>query len=216
MKKTLLAFTLVVLSAGSALAQNCQHSSDRPAMARVAAVARPTLAQAAADMIGGAHLRGVMRPAILLLSLSADAALSTARAADGLPTDDPTLKPYQESVATYVGRCRGDLSHVELSGCLYDQIKALRIRVKAEMKKRLADAEATAAEEPIGGVSGTERAGAEKRGVLKGQAAWENYTKVVCDETAAQFGRNGGNGGDLAQGNCMIRHLVHRYNELRH
>ncbi len=31
MKKTLIAITLIVLSAGSALAQNCQHDSDRAA-----------------------------------------------------------------------------------------------------------------------------------------------------------------------------------------
>ena len=147
--------------------------------------------------------------------LLASAGLSTAMAADGLPTDDPTLKPYQERTATYVGRCEGDLSHVGKSDCLYDQIKALRIHMRAEVKKRVADAEATAAEGPMGGMSGAERANAEKRAVLKGQAAWEAYTKAVCDEAAAQVERNGGNGGDLEAGNCMIRHLVNRYNELR-
>ncbi|WP_192709750.1 lysozyme inhibitor LprI family protein [Methylobacterium sp. OAE515] len=125
------------------------------------------------------------------------------------------MKPYQERTATYVGRCEGDLSHVGKSDCLYDQTKALRIRVKAELKKRLADAEATVAYGSIGGMSGAERANAEKRAVLKGQATWEAYTKAVCDEAAAQVERNGGNGGDLEAGNCMIRHLVNRYNELR-
>ncbi len=48
------------------------------------------------------------------------------------------------------------------------------------------------------GMSGSERANEEKRAVLKGQAAWENYTKVVCDEAAAEVGRTGGNGGDLS------------------
>lgn len=150
-----------------------------------------------------------------LSMILATAGLSAAMAAERLPTDDPTLRPYQETAAAYLGRCRSDLSHVELSNCLFDQIKALRIRVRAELKKRVADAEATAAEGPMGGMSGSERANEEKRAVLKGQAAWENYTKVVCDEAAAEVGRTGGNGGDLSQANCQIRHLVNRYNELR-
>lgn len=153
--------------------------------------------------------------AVLLPILLAVLGVSVAQAAEGLPTDDPTLRPYQETTASYVRRCGGDLSHVEQGGCLYDQVKALRIRVRAEMKKRLADAEATAAEGTIGGVSGADRATAEKKAMLKGQAAWETYTKAVCDEAAAQVERNGGNGGDLAAANCMIRHLVNRYNELR-
>lgn len=147
--------------------------------------------------------------------LLAGASLSAVVAAERLPTDDPTLRPYQERTATYVGRCDGDISHVGKSHCLYDQIKALRIHVRAEVKKRVADAEATAAEGPMGGMSGAERATAEKRAFLKGQAAWENYTKVVCDEAAAGVERNGGNGGDLEAANCQIRHLVNRYNELR-
>lgn len=152
---------------------------------------------------------------VLLSLLLVGASLSSAMAAEGLPTDDPTLRPYQERVATYVSRCQGDLGHAGKSSCLFDQVKALRIRVKAEVKKRVADAEATAAEEPIGGVSGAERAAAERKAILKGQAAWEAYTKAVCDEAAAQVERGGGNGGDLEAGNCMIRHLVNRYNELR-
>src|SRR4051812_35538581 len=116
-----------------------------------------------------------MRVALLSILL-AGAGLSTAMAAEGLPTDDPTLKPYQERTATYVGRCEGDLGHAGKSNCLYDQAKVLRIRLRAELKKRVADAEATAAEEPVNGLSGSERAAAEKRALLKGHAAWENYT----------------------------------------
>ena len=149
------------------------------------------------------------------LTILAVAGLSTAHAAEGLLTDDPTLRPYQESTATYLGRCRGNLSHVEEGECLFDQVKALRIKVKAEIKKRVADAEATAAEGSVGGISGAERAAAGKKAALKGQAAWETYTKVVCDEAAAEVGREGGNGGDLELARCMIRHLVNRYNELR-
>lgn len=151
----------------------------------------------------------------LLPPLLAGLCLATAAAAEGLPTDDPTLRPYQESTATYVRRCGGDLSHVEQGSCLFDQIKALRIRVRAEMKKRLADAEASAAAGTIGGISGAERVAAEKKALAKGQAAWEAYTKAVCDEAATRVERNGGNGGDLEAANCMIRHLVNRYNELR-
>lgn len=151
----------------------------------------------------------------LLPPLLASLCLATAAIAEGLPTDDPTLRPYQETTASYVRRCGGNLSHVEEGECLYDQVKALRIRVRAEVKKRLADAEATAAKGTIGGVLGADRANVEKKAVLKGQGAWETYTKVVCDEAAAQVERNGGNGGDLEAANCMIRHLVNRYNELR-
>ncbi len=153
--------------------------------------------------------------AVLLPILLAGLGPSVAASAEGLPTDDPTLRPYQESTASYVRRCGGDLSHVEESGCLSDQVKALRIRVRAEMKKRLAAAEATAAKGTIAGVSGVDRAAAEKKALLRGQAAWETYTKSVCDEAAAEVERNGGNGGDLEAAHCAIRHLVNRYNELR-
>lgn len=136
-------------------------------------------------------------------------------AAEGLPTDDPTLRPYQERTSSYMGRCRDDLSHVEQSNCYADQIASLRIRMNAELKKRMAEAEAEAADGDRAGVSGADRVKRLKGGLKRAQAAWESYTKAECGLAFEQVELSGGNGGDLDRGSCQIRHLVGRYNELR-
>lgn len=138
-----------------------------------------------------------------------------ATAAEGLPTDDPTLRPYQLTTKEYIGRCNGrDLSHVEQSGCYFDQIKALRARVTAEVKKALIDADAEKDTEEIGGRTGAERAKLARAEIQKSQATWNAYTQATCGAVLAQSERGGGNGGDLAAGACYIRHLVARLNEL--
>lgn len=154
-------------------------------------------------------------PLLLIITLSAMAVPRIGGAAEGLPTDDPTLRPYQERTSSYMNRCRGDLSHVEQSSCYADQIASLRIRVNAELKKRMAEAEAEAADGDRAGVSGADRVKRLKGGLKRAQAAWESYTKAECGLAFEQVELGGGNGGDLDQGSCQIRHLVARYNELR-
>lgn len=135
--------------------------------------------------------------------------------AEGYATDDSTLGPYQLTTKEIMDRCRGrDLSHVDQSQCYYDQIKALRGRVSAAVKKRLIDADQEVNEGVIGGRTGAERAKLERAEIQKSQSAWSAYTNAVCGAIAAQTERGGGNGGDLASGACSIRHLVQRLNEL--
>ena len=152
---------------------------------------------------------------LMILVLSALGLPQVAVAADGLPTDDPTLRAFQERTSTYMGRCRGDLSHVDESRCLADQMAGLRIRVNAEFKKRMADAEASAADGDRGGLTGAERTKRLQTGLKRAQATWDSYVKAECGAAFDAVELSGGNGGDLDQGACMIRHLVARYNELR-
>lgn len=155
------------------------------------------------------HRLWLLLPAILAGAVTVQAA------AEGLPTDDPTLRPFQLTTKEYLGRCNGrDLSHVEKSECYYDQIKALRARVLAEVKKQFIDADTERTEGEIGGRTGAERAKLTKAEIQKSQSAWSAYTRSTCGAIAAQIERGGGNGGDLSEGACLIRHLVARLNEL--
>ncbi|MCJ2131571.1 lysozyme inhibitor LprI family protein [Methylobacterium sp. E-045] len=136
-------------------------------------------------------------------------------AAEGLTTDDPTLRPYQERTESYLKRCRNDLSHVEKSSCYADQVAALRIRVNSELKKRMAEAEAEAADGEIGGLTGAERAKKLKAGLKRTQSAWDAYVNADCGFALEEVSMGGGNGGDLEMVTCQIRQFVARYNELR-
>ena len=154
--------------------------------------------------------------AVTLAAQIATAALTLAPAtAAGLPTDDPTLSPFQETTSTYIDRCEKAASHVEQGNCLSDQIQSLRIRINAEMKKRLAEAEELAADPPSGGKSGAEKVAIVKADRRKAQAAWEAYTKAMCGAVGREISIDGGNGGYIFQGRCEIRHYVARYNEIR-
>ncbi|MCJ2042533.1 DUF1311 domain-containing protein [Methylobacterium sp. J-059] len=123
--------------------------------------------------------------------------------------------PYQERTSNYTGRCRDDLSHVEKGGCYADQVAALRIRVNAEFKKRMAEAETEAADGDRYGVSGADRVKQLKAGLRRSQAAWDSYVKAECGFALEEVTIGGGNGGDLELVTCQIRHFVARYNELR-
>ena len=140
----------------------------------------------------------------------------TAIAAERLPTDDPTLRPFQLKVATYIDRCKSrDISNVERSECLYDQIKALQGLLKEEiLKTRRHNIEAAKEK----GQQGSDEKAALKAlqaDFVKPHAAWEKYTEAFCGAVTNRYEILGGTGGAMDGGECTIRHLVQRINELR-
>jgi uncharacterized protein YecT (DUF1311 family) len=139
-----------------------------------------------------------------------------AMSAERLPSDDPTLRPFQVKFATYIDRCRsGDISNVERSECLYDQIKALQDLLKEESAK-LRKYNIQAAKEK--GQQGSDEKVALKAlqgDFSKSQAAWERYTATFCGTVTNRYEILGGTGGAIDGNECAIRHLVQRINELR-
>ncbi|WP_192215124.1 lysozyme inhibitor LprI family protein [Methylobacterium bullatum] len=151
----------------------------------------------------------VLLPLFVLLT---EAAISAER----FPTDDPTLRPFQTKVATYIDRCENNnISNVERSECLYDQVKALKDIMKGEVAKaKKSNIEAAADKGKYGG---DEKATfkALQADFSKSQAAWEKYTSEVCGSVTNRYEILGGTGGAIDGCRCAIRHLVQRINELR-
>ncbi|MGF3027975.1 hypothetical protein ACQVP2_34935 [Methylobacterium aquaticum] len=134
----------------------------------------------------------------------------------GLPTDDPTLKPRQYRTFDYLKACdKDDLSSVDRSGCLADVVKKLRVTLRSELQRQAADDAEAEAQDPAGGKTGLERAQILKRNNARTQKAWDAYFKAACDAVAEKWEISGGNGGAIATGQCMVRMLVQRINEVR-
>lgn len=134
----------------------------------------------------------------------------------GLPTDDPTLKPRQYRTAEYLKSCDKDsFSSVDRALCLADTVKKLKIALRSELQRQAADDAETEAEDPVGGKTGPERAQILKRNNARTQKAWDAYYKAACDAVAEKWEIGGGNGGAITTGQCMVRLLVQRINEVR-
>ncbi|WP_162561205.1 lysozyme inhibitor LprI family protein [Methylobacterium terrae] len=136
--------------------------------------------------------------------------------AEGLPTDDPTLRSYQKTTKEYLARCSNQsLSHVEESGCLQDQITALERDVDYAFKKKLKDANPAKGDTTIGDKSPRQQSAEKKSIYTKSQTAWKAYTSAQCGGQAKLTELSGGNGGDIDYAHCAIRHYVARLNELQ-
>ena len=133
-----------------------------------------------------------------------------------LPSDDPTLRPYQLKVANYIDRCeKEELSNVEQSECLHDQVKALNDILKTEIgKAERLNNEMAVDKGKYGGDS--KQTGRLLRNDLRNsQAAWQTYTDKFCGSVSNRYEILGGTGGAVDGNRCAIRHLVQRINELR-
>lgn len=136
--------------------------------------------------------------------------------AQGYPTDDPFLKPYQLTASEYYKRCDRDLSNVDRANCFDDQYQALKRQMRAAYKKSLIDAETIGEDIVIGGKTAAERAKLNRAEVVRAQSAWNSYTNAVCGTIAQREERNGANGAGMVveMMACFIRHSVARLNEL--
>ncbi|WP_227441015.1 lysozyme inhibitor LprI family protein [Methylobacterium sp. W2] len=151
-----------------------------------------------------------------LLFVAITLSLASPAFAEGLPTDDPTLKPYQYTVAQYVNRCAQDASNVERSSCLYDRYKEILKKINIEYKKALIDADDVGGVGEINGKPASTIAKLNRIEVMRTQAAWKSYLDARCGTMGASAERNGANGAgpavEMAQ--CYIRLTVARLNEL--